>query len=212
MNVAQFKELPLMGILRGVAPDILDELIESIVSSGLKTIEITMNTQGASELIERATRLARERLVIGAGTVLTVDDLQCALDHGASFIVLPTLVEEVVRHCTKHNIPVFPGALTPQEIHNAWSAGATMVKVFPAKFFGPSYLKEIKGPFHNIELLACGGVNARSIVEFFRAGASGVAFGASIFKKEWLDNKQFVPLAESIKALIAGYRSKTTLN
>ena len=148
-----------MGILRGAEVDIIDPIVETVISSGLHTIKITLNTPGAPDLIRRMVKVAQNRLTIGAGTVLTMDDLHSALDAGATFIVLPTLVHDVVGYCTENKIPVFPGAFTPQEIYNAWRAGATMVKVFPAKFFGPTYFKEIKGPFQDIKLLACGGVN-----------------------------------------------------
>ena len=193
-----------MGILRDIEPGIFDELIETIVSSGLKTIEIAMNSLGAGGLIKQAKRAAGSSLTIGAGTVLTKDDLELALDSGASFIVLPTLIDEVVESCLKKEIPVFPGALTPSEIYKAHLRGVTMVKVFPAKLFGPAYFKEIKGPFKDIQLLACGGVNPGNIAEFFSSGASAVAFGGSVFKKDELKKRNFSSIRDSIKALIAG--------
>lgn len=205
MDIKKFKELPIMGILRGVAADIIEPLTETVISSGLNTVEITMNTPGAAELIKRMKSASGARLTIGAGTVLTTGDLEKAVDAGATFIVMPTLVRDVVERCVKDRIPVFPGALTPQEIHSAWGAGATMVKVFPAKFFGPSYFKEVKGPFGDIELLACGGVTPENIRPFFLCGASGVAFGGSVFKKETLASRDFDAIEKAIKALIAGF-------
>lgn len=209
MDVTHFKELPIMGILRGAENEIIEPLFETVISSGLRTIEITMNTPGAPELIRRAVKTTGNRLTIGAGTVLSADDLRKALDAGARFIVLPTLVNEVVEHCVKNSIPVFPGALTPQEIHNAWRMGATMVKVFPAKFFGPTYFKEIKGPFADIELLACGGVTPDNIWSFLSSGASAVAFGGSVFKKEWLKTRNFSEIGNHINALLEAYQRPT---
>jgi len=202
MEIAKFKKKPFLGILRGIDTGVLEPLLDTIISSGLETIEVTMNTANASELIRRAVEISKGRLVIGAGTVLGVDSLKQALDAGATFIVSPVLIKEVVEHCVKNKIPVFPGALTPQEIYNAWQAGATMVKVFPAKLFGPSYFREVKAPLQDIKLLACGGVNKDNIKEYFSNGADAIAFGASVFKKEWLINKDFVKIAQSIKLLI----------
>lgn len=202
MIIDEFKQLPIMGILRGVKPDIIEPLTETVVSSGLRTVEIAMNTPGAPDLIRQMVKSADGRLTIGAGTVLTKDDLQHALDAGATFIVLPVLIPDVVEYCAKRSIPVFPGALTPLEIYNAWQSGATMVKVFPATFSGPEYFKEIKGPFQDIELLACGGVKPDNIKEFFFCGASAVAFGGSIFKTEWLRQQDFQSIETSIKYLI----------
>jgi len=196
-----------MGIIRGLPVDKAAGFAECIVSSGLKTLEVTMNTGRAGEVLRIIKKTAGEKLMLGAGTVLSVDDMKEALDCGAEFIVLPTLVKEVVDLCVKKSIPVFPGALSPQEIHLAWLAGASMVKVFPAKFFGPSYFKEIKGPFNDIELLACGGVNAGNIKEFFSSGASAAAFGGSIFRKDLIESENFDAIKRSIKELIAAYRS-----
>lgn len=200
-----------MGILRGVKSGAIEPIVKSVVSSGLGTIEITMNTEGAPKLIKKMVKASKNHLTIGAGTVLAMDSLKKALDAGATFIVLPTLIDEVVEYCVKNKVPVFPGALTPQEIYGAWRAGATMVKVFPAKFFGPLYFKEIKGPFADIELLACGGVTPDNIQSFFSCGASAVAFGGSIFKKEWFTKGKFPHIETGIKALINGYKKMKNL-
>ena len=203
MDIDKFRELPLLGILRGIESDMVEPIVETVVSAGLKTIEITMNTDNASILIKLMSGAAGSRLVVGAGTVLTMHDLYSALDAGATFIVLPVLVPDVVEYCAKNAIPVFPGALTPQEIYNAWRAGATMVKVFPAGFPGPEYFKEIKGPFNDIDLLACGGVNTETIDLFFSSGASAAAFGGSVFRKDWLERGDFSSIRNSIEGLIS---------
>jgi len=207
MIVDDFKKLPVLGILRGAGMDSIEPLVETAIEAGLATMEITMNTPGASGLLARAIEVASGRLTIGAGTVLDRDDLDSALAAGATFIVMPTLVLEVVSECRRHGIPVFPGALTPQEIFDAHRAGATMVKVFPAKFFGPTYFKEIKGPFGNIELLACGGVDAANLADFFANGASAVAFGGSIFQKKWIVDGHYDRIGEAIRGLLDAYRS-----
>lgn len=203
MNIKEFEKLPILGILRGIEESLIEPLVETVISAGLKTLEITMNTKDAPKLIRRMIKHAAGRLTIGAGTVLTMDDLHKALDAGATFIVSPTLVPDVLSYCVKNSIPAFPGALTPQEIYAAWRAGATMVKIFPARFFGPAYFKEIKGPFQDIKLLAVSGVNPDNIGSFFSLGASAVAFGGSVFKKEWLTAGEFLRIGESIKALIS---------
>ena len=205
MDIAEFKKLPIMGILRGVEPSVLEPLIEAIVSAGLKTIEITMNTRDAALLIRQAVKAAAKRLCIGAGTVLDLGSLKSVLDAGATFIVTPVLVKEVTGYCLKNKIPVFPGALTPQEIYDAWQAGAAMVKVFPAKVFGPGYFKELKGPFNNIELLACGGITAENMRSYFENGASAVSFGASVFKKELLNKRDFKGIALNINTYLSGF-------
>ena len=202
MNINEFKQLPIMGILRGIDPVSIEPLAEAVISSGLKTIEIAMNTKDAPSLIKSMVKAAGGRFSIGAGTVVDENILAQALNAGASFIVLPTLVDEVVASCVSSKIPVFPGAFTPTEIQKAWDAGASMVKVFPIKFFGPSYIKEVKAPLNNIELLACGGVNNENIKSFFDSGASAVAFGESIFNKKLMASGKFDNISDSLKSLI----------
>ncbi len=202
MDVAKFRKQPILGILRGVEADVLEPLLEAITNSGLSTIEIAMNTKNAASLIKKCVKYSGSRLTVGAGTVLDIEILKEALDAGASFIVTPVLVKDVVSLCVKRKIPVFPGAFSPREIYDCWQSGATMVKVFPAGLLGPKYFREIKGPFHDVELLACGGVTAENMAEYFLAGASAVAFGASVFRKEWLEKSDFKNIEKSIKKFL----------
>jgi 2-dehydro-3-deoxyphosphogluconate aldolase/(4S)-4-hydroxy-2-oxoglutarate aldolase len=186
VDISRFKAKPILGILRGIPQERLEPLLETVISAGLETLEITMNTENAPQLIKRAVRFSGARLMLGAGTVIDKQGLKTALDAGAGFIVMPVLVEEVTEYCVKNKTPVFPGAFTPQEVFRAWQAGSTMVKVFPANFFGPAYFKELKAPFDKIELLACGGLSPENIRAYFLNGASAVAFGSSVFRREWL--------------------------
>jgi len=210
MDVARFRELPILGIVRGIEADEVAPLAEAVAAAGLGALEITMNTAGAPGLIRRMVAAADGRLAVGAGTVLTPDDLEAALDAGATFIVSPTLVPVVVERCVARGVPVFPGALTPQEIHAAWAAGATMVKVFPAGAFGPAYFREIKGPFADIQLLACGGVTPENVPSYVANGASAVAFGGSIFRREWLAGRQFTRVEEEIRTLVRAWQGACT--
>lgn len=202
MDVAKFKKQPVLGILRDIKEPVLEPLLDAVINSGLSAIEIAMNTKDAPYLIKKSIKYSGGRLMIGAGTVLSLKLLKDALDAGATFIVTPVLIRDVTDYCLKHQIPIFPGAFSPSEIYACWQAGATMVKVFPAGFMGPKYFKEIKGPFHEIELLACGGVTPENMSEYFSSGASAIAFGASVFKKDLLIKKDFKTIEESIKKFL----------
>lgn len=202
MDVAKFKKQPVLGILRDIKEPVLEPLLDAVINSGLSAIEIAMNTKDAPYLIKKSIKYSGGRLMIGAGTVLSLKLLKDALDAGATFIVTPVLIRDVTDYCLKHQIPIFPGAFSPSEIYACWQAGATMVKVFPAGFMGPKYFKEIKGPFHEIELLACGGVTPENMSEYFSSGASAIAFGASVFKKDLLIKKDFKTIEESIRKFL----------
>lgn len=188
--------------MRGITPPELEPLFETIVAAGLQTVEITMNTEGATGLIKNAVKRYGKQLMIGAGTVLNLKDLKNALGSGAKFIVSPVVVPAVIRYCVRHKIPVFPGALVPQDIYEAWQAGATMVKVFPSGCFGPEYFKEIKGPFPKIELLACGGVTPENMPDYFKCGASAVAIGSSIFRRDWIAGRKHSRIRLKLRAYL----------
>ena len=207
MDIAKFRKLPLLGILRGVESTAIEPLVETAVASGLQAIEITMNTEGAGDLIRQMSTVAGKDLTVGAGTVRSTAELHRALEAGATFIVMPSLVVPVVEYCSRHRIPVFPGALTPGEIHLAWQSGATMVKLFPSSCFGPSYVKEIGGPFPDVEILACGGITPENAGAYFASGASAVAFGGSVFNLDWLKDRDFKKIGGRIRAFVESVRA-----
>jgi 2-dehydro-3-deoxyphosphogluconate aldolase/(4S)-4-hydroxy-2-oxoglutarate aldolase len=209
MDIRKFSELPLMGIVRGVDEADIEPLIEAVIGAGLETIEVTMNTPGAAGIIKKAKSVAKGRIDVGAGTVLSTGDLDEALEAGASFIVMPALVEKVVTACVDKKIPVFPGAFTPREVLDCWNAGASMVKVFPSSMFGPRYIKELKGPYDSVKLMAVGGVRIENVDEYFSSGADAVAFGGSVFRKEWLDKKDFESIAGLVKEYVKLVRERT---
>lgn len=202
MELERFRRKPVLGILRGIAPAELDPVFETVIASGLEAVEITMNTQGAAGLIQKAVKRYGGRLMIGAGTVLDLKDLRTALKAGATFIVSPVLIPSVAAYCAKRKIPVFPGAFTPSEVYAAWQAGATMVKVFPAGFLGPDYFRELKGPFPAIELLACGGVTPANLPDYFRNGAGAIAVGSGVFRKDWIARKKYSLIRRKIRSYL----------
>jgi len=117
------------------------------------------------------------------------------------------LVPEVVTECVRRRVPVFPGALTPQEIYAAARAGAAMVKVFPASVFGPGYFREVHGPFESVQLLACGGIRASNCGEYFAAGAAAVTFGGSIFSSSRLAQRDYESVRRDVAELVSVTRS-----
>ena len=205
MIVSEFEKLPILGILRGISKNSIVPLASAIVKSGLKTVEITMNTENAPQLIKEMVLVSDGRLAVGAGTVLGLIDLENALNAGASFIVMPVIQKDVMEYCVNNNIPVFPGALTPNEIFQAWEMGATMVKVFPAKVFGPAYFKEVKAPLNNLKLMATGGVSTDNLQSYFHNGANAISFGSGIFKPEWIADEAFQKIEDEIVKLIQAY-------
>jgi 2-dehydro-3-deoxyphosphogluconate aldolase / (4S)-4-hydroxy-2-oxoglutarate aldolase len=187
----------IIGIARGISKEDLIPSFEAAVDGGIRHLEVTMNTDNAAGLIEIAVKRIKGRASIGAGTVVTINDLHKALDSGAEFIVTPVVNEEVIRYCGNNKIPVYPGALTPTEIYKAWDAGATMVKVFPInRVGGAEYIKDIKGPFNEIKILACNGVTPENLKDYLACQADGIAIAGQLFDKTAIKNKNYSKIKE----------------
>lgn len=184
-----FARAPLVGIIRNLPVDAVIAMLPVYRESGLTTIEITMNTPDAEAMIRLALDDHADGLNVGAGTVCTTRDLDKAIAAGAQFIVTPIMDERVIRACVGQGIPIFPGAYTPSEIYRAWELGAFMVKVFPALGLGPAFVKDLKGPLPQINLLPTGGVGLANMAHFFKAGATGVGVGGQLFDPALLATK-----------------------
>jgi len=189
----------ILGIIRGANKKNIIPVIEAAVAGGLQSIEITLNSPDAIEMIS----MASKHFEIGAGTVLNQKDAKMALEAGARFIVSPIIDPETIKYCLENGIIIYPGAVTPNEVLRAWELGATMVKIFPVKSFGgPAYIKELKGPFNQIKLLATGGVTAQNVKEFFAAGASAVAIGNSVFNPKLMEAGDFSSIRDKIHEIV----------
>ena len=189
-----FKKAPIVGIVRNLSLDEVMQILPIYREAGLTTIEITMNTPGAVEIIRYALEHHSEGLNIGAGTVCTKDDLDNALEAGAQFIVTPIINKKVIKSCVKKGIPVFPGGFSPTELYNAWSYGAAMVKIYPATSLGADYIKDLKAPLNNIKVLPTGGINLENMQDFLKAGADGLGIGGQLFDKVLIKNKDWAGL------------------
>ncbi len=192
-NWEAFYATPVVAILRGQPLDTCLNIAEALQATGFSTLEVTMNTPDAANIISELKMLFPD-MNVGAGTVCNPTELDLALTAGASFIVTPILNEQVVRTCVDSGIPVFPGAYTPTEIYRAWSLGAAAVKVFPASQLGVKYLKDLQAPLPQIKLLPTGGVSLANIRTYLEAGVTGVGMGNSLLDKQLITNGNFTGL------------------
>ncbi len=202
-----FSRVPLVGIIRNLTFDEIAKILPVYHAAGLTTIEITMNTPFAEDIIRYAAEQFNGRLNVGAGTVCSIDDLNMALQAGAQFIVTPILNPEVVRSCVESKIPVFPGAYTPTEIYQAWVLGADMVKVYPATALGPDYIRDVKAPLNKIKLMPTGGISLNNIEVFMKSGADGLGIGGQLFDKQLIKNEDWDGLLEHFKQYVKHFTS-----
>ncbi len=202
-----FSKLPIVGIIRGLAEEGVEQLLSIYVEEGFTTLEITMNTANAPEMIKKALNNFGNQLNVGAGTVRTAQELEAALAAGAQFIVTPIVEAAVIEQCLEQSIPVFPGAYTPTEIYHAWRMGATAVKVFPASIGGIEHVKAVKAPLEMVPLLPTGGVNANNLGQFFDLGIYGVGMGSQLFPKALIANKDWEGVRTQLVRVKKAYES-----
>lgn len=205
----EFLKVPVIGIARNIPLEAIIQILPLYQSSGLSSIEITMNSDGAEDIIRYAALRYKDHLNIGAGTVCSLDDLHRALVAGAQFIVTPVMEEDIIRRCKEIGIPVFPGAFTPSEIYNAWKSGADMVKVFPASMLGPQYIRELRGPLNQVKLMPTGGINSDNATAFLRAGASAVAMGSELMDKKLICDKNWKALSMHFEQVVKNIKEYT---
>jgi 2-dehydro-3-deoxyphosphogluconate aldolase / (4S)-4-hydroxy-2-oxoglutarate aldolase len=166
-----------LAIVRFHEPADLDATLDHLILGGVDLLEVTLDTPGALEAIARAAGAER---TIGAGTVVTADQVRACADHGAAFVVSPGLRREVVEEALERSIVPIPGVLTPTEILQARSLGLETVKLFPAALGGPEYLRTLLGPFSTTAFIPTGGVGLDEIPRYREAGASCIGLGSSL--------------------------------
>jgi 2-dehydro-3-deoxyphosphogluconate aldolase/(4S)-4-hydroxy-2-oxoglutarate aldolase len=170
----QILQHKIVAILRGCNTDDIPPITEALYEGGVRLLEITLNTPGALKAIERAASRMGDRMLIGAGTVLTATEVIDAVNAGARFILSPSLDPGIIQQSRDLGAVSVPGAFTATEILAAYRHGADIVKVFPASV-GPAYFRDMRGPLPHIPLMPTGGLNLDNIRDFQKAGA--VAFG-----------------------------------
>jgi len=196
-------KVPVIGILRGIDGEFFRALMPAAFGAGLQALEITINTPGAPEIVARCRPEVMPGKLLGMGTIRNVAEAELAIAAGAMFLVTPNTDSRVIELAKRHDVPVIAGAFTPTEVYTAWAAGADLVKVFPCGVVGPSYLRELRGPFDQIPLVAVGGVTLHNVRDFFAAGAAGVGVGNSLFGPAALAERDLAGLAANIRRFLA---------
>ncbi len=174
------RAIGLVPVLRAENEEQALALASAIAAGGVNVLEVTMTVPGAFRVMRR---LAEERpdILIGAGTVLDAETARLCILEGAAFVVSPALDLKTIEMCHRYGVAVLPGALTPTEIVTAWQAGADVVKIFPASALGGAkYLKSVKAPLPQVEMVPTGGVSLATAAEFLEAGAFALGVGADL--------------------------------
>ena len=202
------KERKIVAIVRGLSPEYLVRLGHAFEEGGIGLMEVTYNQtapdtwKDTANGIEAVEKEFGDRLLVGAGTVITLEQVSMTYNAGGHYLVTPTTQPEIIRAGKALGLGLYPGALTPTEILTAYEAGADAVKVFPASSLGPGYIKAIRAPLSHIPLMAVGGVNEKNAADFMKAGCVGLGVGGNLVNKEWIKNGEW----DKITALAKEFR------
>ncbi len=208
--IKSIEENKIIAILRGIPQAKLLPLAEALYNGGIRLLEITYSANGTvsdevtSANIKMLANHFKDKMYIGAGTVLTPKQVKLTKKSGGCFIISPDANEKIIKQTVRYGMVSMPGALTPTEITKAHNCGADFVKLFPITNLGIGYVKAVKAPLSHIKLLAVGGINTQNMKEYLDCGISGFGIGSNIYEKQMLDNDDY----ESITKLAEKYVSE----
>lgn len=195
--ISKLKEIAVVPIVRTSSAEMAIDAVEAIYAGGIPCVEITMTVKGAIKALEAVADRYGDRILLGAGTVLDPETARACMLAGAEFFVTPSLNTRTIELAKRYSKPIFPGALTPTEILTAWEAGADGVKVFPCSAMGGAkYIKAVKAPFPQIELVPTGGVNLDTIQDFLLAGSAAVGVGGELVDAKTCSEKNYHVITE----------------
>jgi 2-dehydro-3-deoxyphosphogluconate aldolase/(4S)-4-hydroxy-2-oxoglutarate aldolase len=198
----RIKTEKVIALIRADSSASLLDCARALSAGGLNCIELTMTTPGALELCALVSR-ELPQVLLGLGTVLDAATAQAGIAAGAKFIVTPAVRPTVIAACKEAGVPILSGALTPTEAYTAWDLGSDIIKVFPAEFFGPAYIKSLKAPFPKIEFMPTGGVTPETVGDFLKAGAFATAAGSSLVAAAALKAGDWAAITARAKVFVA---------
>lgn len=202
----------IIAIIRGFEPDVCLRLSEAYVKGGIDMVEVTFNQKDPRSWKDTAAAIRSIKdhfagsVKVGAGTVLTEEQLLMCEDAGGEYMVTPNVNTSLIRKCVADGLMAMPGAITPTEAVDAFNAGASYVKLFPAGVFGPEYVKALVAPLSHIPFLAVGGIGPHNIADFIKAGCVGAGVGGNLTNKEWISNGQWDKITETAASLVLNSR------
>lgn len=201
--IQKIKDIGVVPVVRADSAEEALAAVAAIKEGGVPILEITMTVPGAVKVIEKVADQFGNEVVLGAGTVLDPETARACILAGATFVVSPALNLATIELCRRYSVPICPGALTPTEVVTAWQAGADFVKVFPCSAMGgASYIKGLKAPLPQVELIPTGGVNLNTAADFIKAGSSALGIGADLVDLKALREGNAAKITESAKQFV----------
>ena len=198
------KQIALIPIVRTPDSESALACVEALRAGGIDCVEITMTVHNAIKVIEKIADRYGHEVLLGAGTVLDPETARACILAGAQFIVTPALNLKTIELARRYAKPIFPGALTPTEVLTAWEAGGDAIKVFPCSALGGAkYIKALKAPLPQVELVPTGGVNLETLADFLMAGSAAVGVGSELVDSQSVAEKNLGLITERARQFCA---------
>jgi len=210
-TIEKINNVGIVAVIRADNGEVLADITEALVSGGVTAIEVTFTVPKALRVLEYIADRFGDSIQLGAGTVLDAETARTAILAGAEYIVAPITHIPTIEMAHRYDKAVMPGAITPTEVVTAWQAGADVVKIFPSDLTGPSYLKTLKGPLPQVQMMPTGGVNLETANDFLAAGAVALGVGGSLVEKKAVQSKDWeriASLAARYVEIVRQFRSK----
>ena len=195
-----------IAILRGDFGGREEEMASVFCEAGITAVEVTLNSPRALDSIKRLAARSGSRMAVGAGTVLTLEEVDRVADVGGQFIVSPNRDARVIAATKRRDLASFPGCFTPSEVVEAVQAGADAAKIFPAECLGPSFVKAMRGPLPQVRLIPTGGVTPEAARTYLSIGAWGVGVGSELIGKDFQSDCGLEKLGERARAFVSAVK------
>src|SRR5438270_987619 len=197
-------DIGIVPIVRTSSAESAIQAVEAIHKGGVRAAEITMTVPGAIRALEKLADRFGDKLMLGAGTVLDPETARACMLAGAQFFVTPALRISTIEMAKRYSKVICPGALTPTEVLTAWEAGADVVKVFPCgNVGGAKYIKALKGPFPQVEMIPTGGVNLETAADFLKAGACALGVGGELVDAKLMKDGRYDEIEKRARQFLA---------
>lgn len=171
----------IVAIIRGVEPTEVVEIQEALLEGGINWVEVSLSEEEKGlECIKILNETFGDRIHLGVGTVTSITQAKKAIDAGARYIITPGWDKDLVKEIQTLKIEILPGVFSPGEIMQAQNLGIKVVKLFPASNFGTDYIKNLRGPFPNLNIMAVGGVSLGNIRDYYKAGCTSFGIGSDL--------------------------------
>jgi 2-dehydro-3-deoxyphosphogluconate aldolase/(4S)-4-hydroxy-2-oxoglutarate aldolase len=199
----RMREPGVIAVIRADSSEQLEHVARALRDGGVTAMEVTMTTPNALDVIKNVSSALGDSILMGVGTVLDETTARLALLAGAQFVVTPVLRPTIIALCNRYSIPIVSGAYTPTEALAAHEAGADFIKIFPADGLGPGYVRALKAPLPQLQIIPTGGVDVDTCGDFIRAGCAAVAAGSSLVSKDLLKRGDWAALSDLATRFVA---------